>query len=101
VNDRIDAFEVFAIGVDVGVSDNTRSCWSIVNARQVIGAPQDDSERVFADDIARFVTSNGAPRLERHVSCLSFLLERSQAFSLPPAWRWAKLRVSRCWVKAP
>jgi hypothetical protein len=43
-----------------GVSDNTRSCWSIVNARQVIGyAPQDDSERVFADDIARFVTSNG------------------------------------------
>jgi hypothetical protein len=26
----------------------------------VIGyAPQDDSERVFADDIARFVTSNG------------------------------------------
>ena len=20
---------------------------------------------------------------------------------LPPAWRWAKLRVSRCWVKAP
>jgi len=43
-----------------GVSDNTRSCWSIANARQVIGyAPQDDSERVFADDIARFVTSNG------------------------------------------
>jgi hypothetical protein len=37
-----------------------RSCWSIANARQVIGyAPQDDSERVFADDIARFVTSNG------------------------------------------
>jgi hypothetical protein len=43
-----------------GVSDNTRSCWSIANARQVIGyAPQDDSERVFADDIARLVTSNG------------------------------------------
>jgi len=43
-----------------GVSDNTRSCWSIANARQVIGyAPQDDSERVFADEIARFVTSNG------------------------------------------
>ena len=43
-----------------GVSDNTRSCWSIVNARQVIGyTPQDDSERVFADEIARFVTSNG------------------------------------------
>ena len=34
--------------------------WSIANARQVIGyAPQDDSERVFAGDIARFVTSNG------------------------------------------
>lgn len=43
-----------------GVSDNTRSCWSIVNARQVIGyAPEDDSERVFADEIAKFVTSNG------------------------------------------
>ena len=43
-----------------GVSDNTRSCWSIVNARQVIGyAPQDDSERVFADEIGRYVTSNG------------------------------------------
>ena len=43
-----------------GVSDNTRSCWSIVNARQVIGyQPQDDSERVFADEIARFVTGNG------------------------------------------
>jgi hypothetical protein len=42
------------------VSNNTRSCWSIANARQVIGyAPQDDSERVFADDIARFLTSNG------------------------------------------
>lgn len=44
-----------------GVSDNTRSCWSIVNAREVIGyAPEDDSERVFADEIAKYVTSNGA-----------------------------------------
>ncbi|MCB1741193.1 MAG: NAD(P)-dependent oxidoreductase [Gammaproteobacteria bacterium] len=43
-----------------GVSDNTRSCWSIANARAVIGyAPQDDSERVFAEEIARHLTSNG------------------------------------------
>ena len=43
-----------------GISDNTRACWSIVNAREVIGyAPEDDSERVFAAEIARLVTSNG------------------------------------------
>jgi nucleoside-diphosphate-sugar epimerase len=42
------------------VSNNTRSSWSIVNARKVIGyAPEDDSERVFADEIARLVTTNG------------------------------------------
>jgi hypothetical protein len=35
-----------------GVSANTRSAWSIANARKVIGYdPQDDSEVVYADEI--------------------------------------------------
>ena len=35
-----------------GVSANTRSAWSIANARKVIGyAPEDDSEVVYADEI--------------------------------------------------
>ena len=39
-----------------GVSDNARKFWSITNARRVIGyEPQDDSEIVFADDIARLL----------------------------------------------
>jgi nucleoside-diphosphate-sugar epimerase len=43
-----------------GISNNTRSCWSVANARAVIDyQPEDDSERVFADDIARYITSNG------------------------------------------
>lgn len=37
-----------------GISDNTRSRWSIANARQVIGyAPRDNSEVVYADEIRR------------------------------------------------
>jgi hypothetical protein len=44
-------FQVF-----YGISDNARAFWSIVNARKVIGyAPQDDSEREYAADIARFL----------------------------------------------
>src|SRR3954454_24294455 len=40
-------FQVF-----YGVSANTRSAWSIANARRVIGyEPQDDSEVVYADEI--------------------------------------------------
>jgi hypothetical protein len=40
-------FQVF-----YGVSANTRSAWSIANARKVIGyEPQDDSEVVYADEI--------------------------------------------------
>ena len=36
-----------------GISGNARTFWSITNARKVIGyAPQDDSERRFAADIA-------------------------------------------------
>jgi len=59
MNPDIDAHRKHFKGVDA-IVHNTRSCWSIANARQVIGfAPQDDSERVFADDIARFITSNG------------------------------------------
>lgn len=43
-----------------GISDNTRACWSIANARAVIGyAPEDDSEWVFAEEIRRYVTTNG------------------------------------------
>ena len=44
-------FQVF-----YGVSANSRTFWSITNAREVIGyAPVDDSEVKFADDIARMV----------------------------------------------
>ncbi len=44
-------FQVF-----YGVSGNTRSAWSIANARRVIGyAPEDDSEVVYADEIRRFI----------------------------------------------
>jgi hypothetical protein len=39
-----------------GVSGNARGFWSIVNARAAIGyAPEDDSEREYADDIASFL----------------------------------------------
>ena len=39
-----------------GVSNNTRGFWSIDNARRVIGyAPEDDSEREYASDIARLL----------------------------------------------
>ena len=35
-----------------GVSANTRSAWSIANAREIIGyEPRDDSEVVYADEI--------------------------------------------------
>ena len=39
-----------------GVSNNARTFWSITNARRVIGyQPQDDSEIIFAADIATMV----------------------------------------------
>jgi hypothetical protein len=39
-----------------GVSDNARTFWSITNARKVIGyAPEDDSEKRYAADIARLL----------------------------------------------
>ena len=45
-------FQVF-----YGISGNTRRQWSIANAQRVIGyAPQDDSEVVYAEEIARYVT---------------------------------------------
>ena len=35
-----------------GMSANTRSTWSLANARRVIGyAPEDDSEAVYIDEI--------------------------------------------------
>jgi len=44
-------FQVF-----YGVSGNTRSAWSIANARRVIGyAPEDDSEVVYADEIRKYI----------------------------------------------
>ena len=44
-------FQVF-----YGVSANTRSAWSIANARRIIGyAPEDDSEVVYADEIREMV----------------------------------------------
>jgi hypothetical protein len=43
-----------------GVSNNTRSCWSIANARKVIGyAPEDDSELVYADELRRYLKAPG------------------------------------------
>lgn len=43
-----------------GVSDNARTFWSTSNARRVIGyAPQDDSEIVFAADIATMLRRHG------------------------------------------
>ena len=39
-----------------GMSDNTRSSWSIANARRRIGyEPEDDSEVVYADEIRRLL----------------------------------------------
>ena len=48
-------FQVF-----YGISNNTRAFWDIANARHLVGyAPEDDSEIVFADDIARHLTAPG------------------------------------------
>jgi nucleoside-diphosphate-sugar epimerase len=42
-----------------GISNNTRAFWSIANARQIIGyAPEDDSERRYASDIARLLADS-------------------------------------------
>ncbi len=39
-----------------GMSANTRSAWSLANARKVIGyAPEDDSEVVYADEIRKHI----------------------------------------------
>jgi nucleoside-diphosphate-sugar epimerase len=39
-----------------GMSANTRSAWSLTNARKVIGYdPQDDSEVVYADEIRKYI----------------------------------------------
>lgn len=52
-------FQVF-----YGVSNNTRSSWSIANARQVIGyAPQDNSEIVYADEILRCIIEPVRPSM--------------------------------------
>jgi len=39
-----------------GMSANTRSAWSLANARRVIGyAPPDDSGVVYADEIGKYI----------------------------------------------
>ena len=48
-------FQVF-----YGVSNNTRGFWSIANARKVIDyQPEDDSERLFVDEIRTHINTNG------------------------------------------
>jgi hypothetical protein len=43
-----------------GVSNNARSCWSLVNARKVIGyAPEDDSELVYAEELRKHLKAPG------------------------------------------
>jgi hypothetical protein len=43
-----------------GISNNTRAFWSIANARRVIGyEPEDDSERIYADEIRQYLTEPG------------------------------------------
>lgn len=52
-------FQVF-----YGVSANTRSAWSIANARRVIGyEPEDDSEVVYADEIREFLLDPARQRM--------------------------------------
>ncbi len=44
-----------------GISDNTRSFWSLTSARQVLGyRPEDDSEIKYAGDIQSFLTGEDA-----------------------------------------
>jgi uronate dehydrogenase/NAD+ dependent glucose-6-phosphate dehydrogenase len=44
-----------------GISGNTRAFWSLENARRVLGyAPEDDSERTYADDVRRLLTGPDA-----------------------------------------
>ncbi|MFQ6028662.1 MAG: NAD-dependent epimerase/dehydratase family protein [Dehalococcoidia bacterium] len=44
-----------------GISDNTRSFWSLSSAREILGyQPDDDSEVKYAEDIHRFMTAEEA-----------------------------------------
>jgi hypothetical protein len=44
-----------------GISDNTRSFWSLTSAREVLGyRPEDDSEVKYSEDIHRFLTGEGS-----------------------------------------
>jgi hypothetical protein len=53
-----------------GISDNTRSFWSLTSARQVLGyQPEDDSEVKYASDIRRFLTGEGAQGGMGRVGC--------------------------------
>ena len=45
-----------------GISGNARQCWSIANAREVVGyAPEDDSEIKFAAGVAEIMAPLGGP----------------------------------------
>jgi hypothetical protein len=47
-----------------GMSANTRSAWSLENARTVIGyAPEDDSEVVYADEIRQYILDPARERM--------------------------------------
>jgi hypothetical protein len=53
-----------------GISDNTRSFWSLTSARQLLGyQPEDDSEVKYASDIRRFLTGEGAQGGMGRVGC--------------------------------
>ncbi|MCC6179462.1 MAG: NAD(P)-dependent oxidoreductase [Chloroflexi bacterium] len=47
-----------------GMSANTRSAWSLENARKMIGyAPEDDSEAVYADEIRQYILDPARERM--------------------------------------
>ena len=51
-NSRPNCSSVIPFQVFYGVSADTRSAWSITDARRIVGyEPQDDSEVVYADEI--------------------------------------------------
>ncbi len=48
-------FQVF-----YGISNNTRAFWNIANARRVLSyEPEDDSERLFGEDVRRYLSKPG------------------------------------------
>ena len=57
--ESIDDAYVVPFRIFCGVSGNARTFWSIGNARRVVGyQPPDDSEIIFADDIAQMIAQH-------------------------------------------